>query len=62
VENLIVLVAIMFGAFLILRGFVLWYFRINEHLRNQRKIISLLEIVSADISGSTASNPRLEKK
>ena len=37
-------VGFMAGFFLVIRGAVLWYCRINEHIENQKNIIKLLEV------------------
>lgn len=38
--------ALFIGVLLVLRRPVLWYFRVNEHLDNQRRIIALLQRLS----------------
>ena len=40
-------VGFMAGFFLVIRGAVLWYCRINEHIENQKNIIKLLEQLNA---------------
>lgn len=32
--------------FMVIRGLTLWYFRINEHIANQERIISLLTTIA----------------
>jgi hypothetical protein len=45
----IVLAVVVIGIlFMILRALVLWYFRIDEHIANQQRIISLLEVISTE--------------
>lgn len=39
----LIIVAVSVAAFLLLRSVAIWYWKIDEHLDNQRKIISLLE-------------------
>ena len=44
-EKLIIVIAIIIVAvilFFVFRNLILWYFKIDEHLENQRKIIELL--------------------
>lgn len=39
----VVLIASVFGFFMLFRFAVWWYFGIDEHLANQKRIIALLE-------------------
>lgn len=40
---LVIFLVILFGIFLIGRESTCWYFKINERLKNQQRIIQLLE-------------------
>jgi hypothetical protein len=52
--SLLIFVALILGAFIVFfivgRMFVLWYFRIDEHIANQQRMIALLEVISTERS------------
>lgn len=60
-DSAIGLIALAFGVvvaalvFVLLRDLVLWYFKINERIENQRRIIRLLE--SIDRNTATDVSP-----
>ena len=45
-ENLLTVLVIVIFLFIIFRKFNLWYWKIQEHINNQQRIIELLEKIS----------------
>lgn len=45
-ENLLTVLVIVIVLFIIFRKFNLWYWKIQEHINNQQRIIELLEKIS----------------
>ncbi len=41
-------IVVSIALFVLLRDLVLWYFRINERVANQRRIIELLEQIAGE--------------
>lgn len=44
-------------AFVLLRDLVLWYFKINERIENQRRIIRLLESIDRNTAADVTPAP-----
>lgn len=57
------LIALAFGfvivalVFVLLRDLVLWYFKINQRIANQRRIIQLLERIAENTDGEPKITP-----
>lgn len=45
-SNLFIVILIVVTVFIIARELILWYFKINERVNNQQRIIELLEKIA----------------
>lgn len=43
--------AMLVGVWLVLRRPIIWYFRVNEAIENQKKTIELLQSINEKLSG-----------
>ncbi|KZR30371.1 hypothetical protein [Enterobacter genomosp. S] len=48
-ENALIILVVLIVLFIVFRKFNLWYWKIQEHIDNQKQIISLLEKVSSRV-------------
>lgn len=54
-ENLLITLAIVIILFIVFRKFNLWYWKIQEMVNNQEKIIQLLSSINSNASSTEAS-------
>lgn len=61
--SILILFFLAIGAFIVVvivaRVFTLWYFRIDEHIANQQKMIALLEVISTERTRNVTHSPTI---
>lgn len=62
-SSYLIFIALIIGAFVVFfiigRMIILWYFRIDEHITNQQRIIELLEIIATQEARRNVSMPNI---
>lgn len=62
-SSYLIFIALIIGAFVVFfiigRMLILWYFRIDEHIANQQRIIELLEIIATQEARRNVSRPNI---
>ena len=64
-SSYLIFIALIIGAFVVFfiigRMLILWYFRIDEHIANQQRIIELLEIIATQEARRNVSRPTITR-
>lgn len=60
-ENLLIILAIVIILFIVFRKFNLWYWKIQEMVNNQEKIIQLLTSINSNASSTEANSEEIAK-